>query len=638
MSIFQLARSNFRRSVREFGILIVSLAFSVFIFFNLQNVIYSDSMSVLKDFKQNHIEIIIKAALVVFVVFLFFFIWYASNVFLNQRKKEIGIYIFMGLDNGKIGRMYVLEAAMVGAVSLLAGLAAGILFSKLFQMILLRMSEISVDVKFSFSLTPVLITAGMFAGIYGFMILKGYYTLRTSSVLNLLSGARQKEIQAEKKTVTALRIIAGTGILLAGYVCAWKTGDESSLQLALAAVILVIAGVYLLYSGLIPAILRALTKNKRYLYRKERNLWMNSLAFRVKKNYRTYAMVTVLMICSVTVMALSIALKQRYEKMVHFDRTYTYQVISSHPHDGEEIRKGIEQDNEVEYWNQYSMLILEPEIFHTKYTQFVYGVISCSQVREAAEKAGLDFEYSELTEHQAVRLSHEILFSFAEMDNSGEQVQIGDDIYEVLAVDKTPYLGKLQTYSTVYIVSDPVYEKLRPLGVEEWLYNYQIADMTNLDASREYLSTLAESDENGQLFTGVNYAELEENEDSWIRVMYSLCLFMFVTLILAGGSILFLKTGNDAYEDRERYLVLKKLGIQEKALRRAVRNEICFTYYCPFALMVITSYFSVKALGNVMKEDLFRVNLWSAGMILAVFGVICAGAVKGAWNELLQGE
>lgn len=326
--------------------------------------------------------------------------------------------------------------------------------------------------------------------------------------------------------------------------------------------------------------------------------------------------------------------KQRYEKMVHFDRTYTYQIISSHPHDGEEIRKGIEPDNEVEYWNQYAMLVMEPEVFHTKYTQFMHGVVSYSQVKEAAKRAGLDFDYQELTDHQAVRLTHEILISFVDMDHSGEQVQIGDEAYDVLAVDKTPYLGKLQTYSTVYIVSDSVYEQLRTLGIEEWLYNYRIADMENMDASRGYLSTLVESDENGQLFTGVNYAELENKEDSWIRVMYSLCLFMFATLILAGGSILFLKTGNDAYEERERYLVLKKMGIQEKVLRHAVRNEICFTYYCPFVLMVVTSYFSVKALGNVMKEDLFRVNLWSAGVILAVFGVICAGAVRGALRRL----
>ena len=81
MSILQLSFSNFKRSLREYGMLILSLGFSVFIFFNFQNMVYSDSMKV------------IQAASVVFVVFLFFFVWYAVNVFLRQRKKEMGIYI-----------------------------------------------------------------------------------------------------------------------------------------------------------------------------------------------------------------------------------------------------------------------------------------------------------------------------------------------------------------------------------------------------------------------------------------------------------------------------------------------------------------------------------------------------------------
>lgn len=634
MSLFQLACSNFKRSVREYGILILSLAFSIFIFFNFQNVIYADSMKVLEEFNKSSINTIVQAASTVFIVFLFFFIWYASNVFLNQRKKEIGIYIFMGLDNSRVGKMYVMEAVLVGVAALASGLVSGVLFSKLFQMVLLRLSQISVDIKFSFSLRPVLITAGTFAAIYGIMILKGYYTLRMSSVLNLLSGAKQKEIKPEKKIVTVLRIITGTAILASGYYSAWKTGDLSSLNWGLAAVILVIVGVYLLYSGLIPAILRAMTKNKKYLYQKERNLWMNSLAFRVKKNYRTYAIVTVLMICSVTVMALSIALKQRYERITHFDQTYTYQVLSSHPHDGEEIARGIERENEVEYWNQCEFLILEPEVLHTKFTQYMYGVIPFSQVKEAAAKAGLDFTYQELQDNQVIRFEHEILISFANEDISGEKVQIGDEFYEILREDKTPYLGKLQTYSTVYMVSDAVYEKLKPLGMENYLYNYHIKDIDNMEASRPYLNMLAENSGDGQNYTGVTYTDGEEKEDSWIRVMYSLCLFMFVTLILASGSILFLKLSNEAYEDKERYQVLKKLGISSRSLRRAVRNEICFTYYCPFMLMLITSYFSVKALGNVMKEELFRVNLWSAAAILVIFAVICGISVRSAQKKL----
>ena len=133
MSLFRLAVSNFKRSVREFGMLILSLTVSVCVLFNFQNMIYSDAMNVLVELRKEAIDTIMQAATVVFMVFLFFFIWYATNVFLNQRKKEIGIYIFMGLDNGRIGRMYALESIFVGCFSLAAGLFAGLLFLSFFR-------------------------------------------------------------------------------------------------------------------------------------------------------------------------------------------------------------------------------------------------------------------------------------------------------------------------------------------------------------------------------------------------------------------------------------------------------------------------------------------------------------------------
>ena len=119
--------------------------------------------------------------------------------------------------------MYALESAMVGLFSLIFGLAFGVLFSKLFQMLLLKLSEISVDVEFSFSIRPVLNTGGMFLVIYGFMILKGCHTLKNSSVLNLLSGAKQKEIRKENKILTVLRVGLGTAALILGYLAALDT-------------------------------------------------------------------------------------------------------------------------------------------------------------------------------------------------------------------------------------------------------------------------------------------------------------------------------------------------------------------------------------------------------------------------------
>ena len=573
MSLFSLAVSNFKRSVREFSMLVLSLAFSVFIFFNFQNVIYSRAMDVLLEFRKDLIDSVIQAASIVFVVFLFFFIWYATNVFLNQRKKEIGIYIFMGLDNRRISRMYALESAMVGLFALLSGLLLGLLFSKLFQMLLLKLSEISVDVEFSFSLPPVLNTAGMFVIIYGLMILKGCWTLKNSSVLNLLSGAKQKEIGKENKILTVLRIGAGTAALILGYLAALDTEGYQALIRMIQAVVLVILGVYLLYSGLIPAILRVLTKSKNFLYRKERTLWVNNLAFRIRKNYRTYAMVTILMICSVTVIALSIALKQRYDKAANFDRVYTCQVLN---YDGtlagEEILQGIQKENPVEYWNEYTLLSLPSELFHTKYDQVMYVLVPYSQVKEGAKRADLDFPYKELKDNQVVDLFHEILFSMAEVSEN-DSVEIGEKTYEELDITTTPYLGKIQTYAEMYMVSDKTWEELKNQGTEIYVYNYRLKNPENINASKSYLNNLTKDG-----MTGVSYTEDTLNEDSYIRVTYSLCLFMFVTLMLAAGSIIFLKIGNENYEDAQRYEILEKIGVSRKALGKAVRNEICFAY------------------------------------------------------------
>lgn len=122
----------------------------------------------------------------------------------------------------------------------------------------------------------------------------------------------------------------------------------------------------------------------------------------MKKNYRTYAMVTVLMICSVTVLAFSIAMKQRYEKIHAFDRVYTCQVVSTQPKDGKEIARGIQQENELECWNTYELVILDSKTMHSKYNQTMYGVVSYSQVKSAAKAAGLSFPYKELKDTQVI--------------------------------------------------------------------------------------------------------------------------------------------------------------------------------------------------------------------------------------------
>lgn len=136
MSMLRLSFINFRNGFKSYLSLVLSLSFSILILFNFQNMIYSETFAVLGQRNKQYIDMLIQTVSIVLLCFLFFFVWYATNVFLTRRKREIGIYIFMGMSNRKIGSLYMIEISFVGITALAAGIGFGALFAGLFQMVM----------------------------------------------------------------------------------------------------------------------------------------------------------------------------------------------------------------------------------------------------------------------------------------------------------------------------------------------------------------------------------------------------------------------------------------------------------------------------------------------------------------------
>ena len=429
----------------------------------------------------------------------------------------------------------------------------------------------------------------------------------------------QNELREEKIIITLLKVVIGVVLICGGYYAAMMVGDMSSFIYIFYAVVLVVAGIYFLYNGVIPFVIKKLAQNKSYLYQKERSLWVNNLAFRLKKNYRAYAMVTILMICSVTVLATSFAMKQRYDNISHFRGTYTYTVMANKALDGNQIAQKISSNNELNYHNSLNYIALNADMVKSKYLYNQYGVVSYSQLKKAAKEAKIKFDIPKLDDQQVVNLTRLYLLDISDPEIN-PVIEIAGEKYQIVDETATSYLGLLQENISTYIVSDNTYEKLRNFGQEFYMYNYQIKDPNNYQASIDYLNSLVKDGP-------VDYVSYLANDPNggdiaWVRVMYSICIFLFLVFILASGSIIFMKLSNEAFEDRERYNVLKKLGISKRTLSRSIRNEIRFAYYCPFVLMVLSSYFSVHALANVMKTELYTVNIVSAIVILVIFYII----------------
>ncbi|NBI86140.1 ABC transporter permease [Lachnospiraceae bacterium] len=614
----KLAMANFGRSFKNYLAIILSLAFTILVFLNFQNILSSDLFDVLGKQNRDYIDILVHTVSVALGCFMFFFLWYATNVFLTKQKKEIGIYVFMGLSNQKIGKLYMIETSFIGLSALALGTGLGILATYLFQMILLAISEISVDISFRISSKPILVTAAVYLIMYIIFAIKGYVNIVRSSVLEMVSASRANEYVRQNPVMLFLKTVAGIVILFLGYYLAVKEGGQEVMGNVFAAVVLVIAGVYLLFGGFLPMLLQSLAKKKLFLYKKQRNLWINNVIFRMKKNYRTYAMTCVLMLCSVTALATGFAMKYRYNSIVHFRNTYTYQFLSARQDLDEVIRPLIEKDNQISYSAELPFLAIDASLFDTPFTSRNYAILPYSGVKRLAEQTGLEFEMEPLGDDEIIEASHLYLLSLLTARSNQTETLNGKTYREVMETN-VPYLGCLQEMMSFYVVNDAEYERLLPLGEQMYTYNYRIEDIYNFAASIDELDTLngEGADNAARVVVDPNSSDIE-----WIKVLYTVCIFMFMVFVLASGSVLFMKLYNDAFEEKERYLVLKKLGVAQWTLKKSLSHELKAAYGLPFAVMAVSAYFAVHALEKMMYTNLMAVYAASVGVIF-VFFLLC---------------
>ncbi len=616
MSMMRLAMQNVRSSFKNYLSVVLSLSFSILVLLNFQNIIYSDVFDGLGGQSKEYIDTLIRVISFVLCCFMFFFLWYATNVFLTKRKREIGIYIFMGLSHQKIGMLYMLETTMIGLSALLIGTVCGVLFTQLFQMILLAVSDIAVEISFDFSYQPLFITAGIYLAMYIIFVIKGYRNIVRSSVMDLVSAARQNEYVRQNKRLLWIKAALGIVILTAGYYLAVKEGGQEVMGNVFAAVVLVVVGIYFLFGGFLPLIFQSMAEKKLFLYQKERSLWINHVIFRMKKNYRTYAITCVMMLCSVTALATGAAMKFRYDAMVHFRNTYTFQLLSNQNNLYETARSLIEKENSIAYDSEISILQMDSDLVKTRLFHDNYAFLSFSQVKRLAENTGLEFEYEPLEDDEILEASHLYLLSLM-TDRSGEMVTINGKSYRQTDETNVPYLGYLQEQMSFYILSDAEYERLLPLGEELYTYNYRIEDIFRFRESSDDLDTIVSNTD--QNYTAKVTIDPNSSDIEWIKVLYTVCIFMFLVFVLAGGSILFMKLYNDAFEEKERYQVLKKLGIAERTLKKSLARELLTAYAMPFLVTAVSAYFSVHALEQMMHSSLMPIYLGSLGVMFFVF-------------------
>ncbi|MDB0440157.1 ABC transporter permease [Clostridioides difficile] len=624
MSVLGIAYNNFKSNIRTYLAFFISMVFSVVVLTNFELLRYGDAINVLQGENKKFTLTVLISVIIILSVFLFFFIWYATNIFFKNRSKEIGILSFMGLDLYTIGKIYFVENMLIGISSCVTGILIGIITSRFFQVVIIKLSGFDINVSNGLSIKALMYASLIFISIFMIMTIKGFVTICRSSVINLINTSKKQD--KIPKVGIGLYILAVISILVIGYGYYLSTDIRSgNITSVMSVIVIIIIGTYGLFKSVMPVAFQIIMKNKKVLFNGNNIIAINNINYRLNKNYKTYSIIAVIITTTISTLGASVAIKHVQQNAQEQRNVYTASIVSTDKNEvnRKQIEDIIKDTNNIRYSVNPELIALEnPDSkddydklnIIMKYSDF-YNVLRVNgnekELKEYGEKLVEGNNVIQLKRSQTI-------VTLAKKETS---VNIDGQVYDITKGEvKVPVLGT-GINDSIIVVNDNIYSKLKHKGQSIYFYGAKVYDEEN---SQKMFDNIEKnlSMKSGYIRNGYK----AQNESQWMKFAYVVLVFLFLVFTLVAGSIIYMKIYSDAYEDREKYKTLLKIGTTEKEINKAVLKEVAIFYTLPMLSATISSYFALRLAGNLLMADLFGIYILSLVICLIIF--IVYGAVS----------
>lgn len=472
MSIFSIAYNNFKNNIKIYTMFFISMIFSVVVLSNFRIMLDGDAMKVLGEMNERYSKLILQLITIILVIFMFFFIWYASNIFLKNRKKEIGIYAFMGLDSVVIGKIYFIEMMLIGISALIIGTTIGVVLSKFFQIIVFEIADFNIDVTFTVKLNSIIYTIVIFMAIFLFMSIKGFISIVRSKIVDLLNASKKQEKMP--KVNILIYIIAIISLILIGY--GYYLISKQALN-ALKTLIIVCIGTYGLFGAVFPIVFNFLINKKSILYNGENIITINTLAYRFRKNYTVYATIAILTATTTTVLGTAFSMKIRYENIQRNIEVYSLAISSTDDFNTEKIAEDLKNVGKEKYSLETKVLKVSNTLKDVEdYKKDEYIVIPYENLSNILKTNDDEKELDKFNE-EMVKDNNVIyierpgtLMSFL---TNKKDIKLNDINFNISKSTRIRVFGEALNYATI-IVNNDEYEKLKETATEIKFYGIKI--------------------------------------------------------------------------------------------------------------------------------------------------------------------
>ena len=609
----RLAKQNIRNNKSTYIPYIITCIFCIAMIYMME--FLRDCPTLDQAVRQaDEVRMIVFTGEIVVEIFCIIFLIYSNSFLMKRRQKEIGLYNILGLERNHIGIVMFLETIITSIGSLAGGIAAGIIGSKLALLLLLKLLHIPSVLGFYISVKGIFTCLFMFGIIFLMILFLNLAKIHLSRPVELLRGNNTGEKEPVAKWLMAL---IGFICLGAGYYLAVTTESPiKAITIFLLAVILVMAGTYLLFTAGSIVILKFLRRRKSFYYRTGNFISISGMLYRMKQNAIGLASICILSTGVLLMIAMTVS--------IYFGMNDI--MLNRYPYDVDMSVTSISEEECQTAIEAFEKAIADNKVPVEKSVEEIYLDIVCSKngdqilikpantIRNSDSVLVLSLldqaEYERLTGISA-NLNDGEIFAWYPSAVQKDSVTVDETEFTVKKwLDKNPLTCGEDAVSdnAVLVVTDEDFKKFDEMRTEmykgvssapagEDLTLHLGLDITGSETDKidfgtsvmEVVKDLKKNgglSENSWITSGIRQQEYESYYADNGSLLF-IGIFLGSLFLMGTAMIIYYKQISEGYEDQKRFEIMQKVGLSRREVRSYVRRQILMVFFLPLLMAML---------------------------------------------------
>ncbi|HFU4002040.1 TPA: ABC transporter permease [Streptococcus suis] len=641
---FRLALTNLKKNRRLYFPYALMTILSTAIAYIFTSLAFHPDLGQVKG--ANGVTMVLGFGMIVVMLAVAIMVFYANSFVMKHRSKEFGVYSILGLEKKHLLLMTFLENLIFAVGTILTGLLLGLTLDKLFYALLLKAMQMPVVLASTFQLKSLVTVLIYLFGIFALVSLFNIGKLGLTDSLKLVQGKKRGD---KKSGFLWLQTLLALILLGAGYAIAQLvTSPMQAIPSFFGATLLVILGTYLLFHAGVISLLNWLKQRQTYYYKPENFISVSNLIFRMRKNALGLATITILssMFLVTMVGGLNIYIG---------GKDY---IANQNPNDFS-IDVGMQpttSKSQVEEWAEAILeetdIPVESKVVYP-YQQAYFSEVTNQQVRFLTdeEATGMDFSdrvgigfvldqasYEKMTGEKLQLASDQVaIYSKGVQYQAGQTLTFDEKEMEVVQVlPKNVTLGHLPDHGS-FLLSQYLVIVVQDLTIFEnqaenryyMGFESSLSEEEQVDSQEIFLSSTFESElwSSNILPDGTNSISLAyrayamRSFFSFAGSLFFIGLLLSLIFLMAVVLVIYFKQISEGYEDRDRFVIMTKVGLDEDQTRQSIRKQLLTVFFLPILLAFVHLAFAYKMLSSI----LLSIGVVNAGLMLQVTVGICGG-------------